>query len=280
MKKTLSLLLITLLLFSISEWTNAALERQVFGCSLRWEALNPYTLNGLTRIVDQVETEYTISHDPDCIWRPQKNNKCENQWPEQTKEVESLAEVVKAETLGYFDVKMVGKTGTSQRDFGGISQGFVLEKMYQKFKGPWLGDFSGDIFLTGGFTPSKSLTITDPLIDRGTYATVKMHSGWMLSSSSKLVGAKMRNPVDPNQKEEYLRIVVFAKKEFNGGRLDAWKTGIQVGGHKVLDYLWSLPTYRGQWAYMYFGVNGDVKCSPNLKCNLKNPDNRLVTTLW
>ncbi len=263
---------------------NFTAEKRVFGVSLRWEAAQKNTSDALSKPIEKMSQEFSISHDPDCIWRSQVKGKCLNKYKAQTQEIEKLAEKMKTETLGYFDVKLSAANKSpnlQKRDFGGISQGYFLEKLAVKEKGNWLGDFAGDIFFTGGFIPSKPFTITDPLIDKGIYAKVNMNSGWMLSSTSKVLGANMRNPVDPEQKEEFLRVVLFAKKEFSGARIDAWSTAVQVGGHKVLDHLWTeLPAYKGQWAYMYFAISGEVKCSENIKCHLNGPKERLVEISW
>jgi hypothetical protein len=252
--------------------------RWVFGVDFRWETPSSEVQDRLSENATSLQKEYSISMDPDCIWRVKNGNKCENPFATETQSLEKFTDDIKKETLGYFDIRWNDKAHGVRRDFSGISEGFILERLARVASGPWLGDFAGDIFFSGDFVPTRPITIADPLTDRGPYAKVEMTSGWMISSSSRILGAKMRNPIDPESswKEDFQRVIFFAGPNFNGTRLDAWTTGAVVGGWKVLNHLWDLKPYKGQWAYFFFDSAGRPGCSSNLHCSFENPKARVI----
>lgn len=255
-------------------------QKKVFGVSLRWESESKEVDQALTKKIEQYQSEFAESMDPDCRWRKPVNGVCPNRFPEQTKELEKIAEVIKKETQGVYEILHKGKDGMVRRDFDGLSQGFFINKLKGEIKFPFLADFAGDIFVHPLIKPSKNLIVGDPLIEAVTYATVDMPGGgWMIASAGRALGAKLRNPNQPDvgdaPKEDFQKIVVFAEPSFDGARVDAWATAIVAGGKPVLEHLWTLKEYEGKWGY--FGLTSDSK--PVWSSNLKFRDQDGVRTV-
>jgi hypothetical protein len=206
--------------------------------------------------------------DPDCYY---KKDPCPA-LPDTptTKEITQLSDDIKTETLGYFEVRVL-KNGKLRRDFGGIAQGFVLNQIYQAQKSDWSGDFSGDIFIARG-AQREWIGVADPRIPELDLAKIQMASGWVMGGTSPEYGDEFRNPIkgETVKKSDFVRLILVAKPEFDGGRLDAWETALMAGGKKLLDHLWILDKYAGQWGYYYVARDGSQICSPNLVCDL-NP---------
>lgn len=241
----------------------------IFGVSFRYESNEKKIEKSLEETVKKMSSLYSESWDPDCLWRPLKQKTCSQvKDPKQTESIETFAKLMKQETSGYFDVEFKDKDGKRKRDFGGISQGFFIEELAQQIKGQWVADFAGDIYFTGGFVPKKLFFISEPLDERLNYAKVSMKSGWMMSSAGKGLNVKIRNPIKQKSQEDFQKIVLFGKKEMSGARLDAWTTALIAGGKELLEKLWALEGYKGQWAYLYFDRKGSVSCSSNVTCLL------------
>ncbi|MEO0337488.1 MAG: FAD:protein FMN transferase [Pseudomonadota bacterium] len=202
--------------------------------------------------------------DPDCLWRSQSTEECQNPEKQTSTELESLARVLSQETRGHFNIL---RTRTSKRDFSGLSQGYFLDIL--KRTGRLLVNFSGDIYYSGDFKPSKKFVIGDPFLPTAAYADVHLSSGWMISSGSGRMGADIYFPNGSSKSaSEFLQMTLFAKRGFNGARLDAWATALMAGGSDLLEHLWNQTDYQGQWAYFFFDSKGAPKCSPNIRCQL------------
>ena len=253
-------------------------QATIFGVSMRWESPSDETMTQLEAKIRQKHDAYTRSWDPDCIWRKKKNNLCEAAPLPETLAIEKLAVEMREETEGYFDADKVEKNKPRRRDFSGLSQGLFIDELKKELPGKWVVDFAGDIYFSGGFTPSRPFTIADPLNEYATFAKVQWKSGWMVSSSSRRLGQNVWNPkaISGNWSEDFQRVVLFAHPEFNGYRLDAWSTALIPGGAKLLKKLWADPKYRGKWAYLYFDKDGAAHCSENLECDFKNASNRII----
>jgi hypothetical protein len=260
-------------------------KKKVFGVELRWESENAEADTILTKKIEQYQSEFTQSMDPDCRWRKPVNGICENNFPEQTKELEKIAEVIKKETLGVYEILHKGKDGIVRRDFDGLSQGFFINRLKGEIKLPWMADFAGDIFVHPLIKPTKNLIVGDPLIEAVTYATVDMPGGgWMIASAGRALGAKLRNPNQTKEeeapKEDFQKIIVFAEPNFDGARVDAWATAIVAGGKPVLEHLWTLKDYEGKWGY--FGLTSESKpvWSNNLKFRERDGVRTVIVPAW
>ena len=273
----------------LSAAPNALGERKVFGVSLRWESESKEVDAALTEKIKKYESEFRESMDPDCRWRKrEKNGECRNRFSEQTKQLEAIAEVIKKETLGVYEITHKGKDGITRRDFDGLSQGYFLNKLKGEVKDPWMADFAGDIFVAPKLKTSKPLTVGDPLIASVNYATVDMPGGgWMIMSAGRALGAKLRNPksdkpddVDGAPKEDYQLIVVFARPDFDGARVDAWATAIVAGGKEVLEHLWQIKDYQDQWAYFGFTADSIPFQSKNVEFSEKDGKRTVKIPFW
>jgi hypothetical protein len=236
-------------------------EQELFGVSLRVEARKPEVRDRLVQQIERLTPDLLHSLDPDCIWRPEP---CTNRNAERTRELEVIAAGLHGETLGFFDIHAGGRTG--KRDFAGMSQGYLLERMARHTDGEWIGDFAGDIYISGGFQPTRTVGISDPLLETVPYAQVEMKRGWMIAATGPALGGKVRKLAD--EKTAFRRVVLFAAPGFSGTRLDAWSTALTAGGSTLLKHLWNLEPYRGQWGYLIFDAEGRVLCSPNIRCQL------------
>lgn len=242
-----------------------AFEEYLFGTRVDVEAKSLKFAKGLKKEIIQLKTSFTQAMDPDCIWRKKNQGHCENAEADKTAELESLAQKFNKETLGAFNIK---KNKHSKRDFSGLSQGYFIDQIKkERFV---IIDFSGDIFFSGGFTPSKKIVIGEPFLSVIPFAEVNLKSGWMITSGSKKLGANIYRPENATANENnFLQVTLFAQASFSGARLDAWTTAIASGGRKVLNHLWDLQEFKGQWAYFYFDSQGFPYCSKNLICDLE-----------
>ncbi len=240
---------------------------KLFGAPLDWTSYSVASERVLDAKIDEIK-KLQAAFDPDCYY---KKDPCPV-LPESpaTREITELSDAIKLETLGYFDVRVL-KNGKVRRDFGGIAQGFVLQQLYCVQKADWSGDFSGDIFVAPG-AQRDWIGVADPRIPELDLAKIQMSSGWVMGGTSPEYGDEFRNPIKGEvvEKSEFVRLILVAKPEFDGGRLDAWETALMAGGKPLLDHLWGLKKYLGKWAYYYLARDGSQICSPNLVCDL-NP---------
>jgi hypothetical protein len=223
--------------------------------------------------------------DPDCIWRTEINNQCppvQEKFIPLVNELDKLSMEYNEQTLHYFDVRH-NKKGKIRRDFGGVWQGWALEKLQLKVTGNWLVDFSGDMLLNAPLKGERQFIISDAVFDKFKYATVKIEKGYFDTSvSTRLEGGKVRVPDGlevPQDDKQILKVVLFAIPRFSGSRLDAWSTAIAAGGTKVLEHLWSLKEYKGQWGYFYFENSGHPHCSDNIHCDLTGKEKTVEVNL-
>ena len=250
-------------------------QMDFFGITVRWQGEDYIHEAQIKKLLVKLSEESKHYFDPDCRWRPLNEfGLCENKFPQQVQEITQLAEEYRQETLGFFDVLYNKKTGTTaKRDFGGLWQGYSLQKIKEVISGKWILDFSGDIYTSELPCTENQITITDPVFDAINYVFVNINRGYVMASVAKDLGGKIQVPNaisdatvedDPNF---ILKVVLFAAPTFEGARLDAWTTAIIAGGKKVIDHLWELPEYRNQWAYFYFNSEGTPICSKNIECN-------------
>ena len=245
-------------------------ERNVFGVTLRWTTLDQTDLAKLTKIILTLEEKNRMAMDPDCKWRKSEKNLCPNSFPLETQDLEKVAALYRAETEDTFNIQTISN-GKLIRDFAGLSQGYFIEQARSLFEGPMAMDFSGDIFISQKFSGSPRLTIAEPVLEQATFAEVKMGEGWMIAATARPLGAELRNPkVKGTWKEDFQRVVLFARPEFNGARLDAWSTAIVIGGRKLLAHLLALKQFAGQWAFLTFDLNLKPTCSKNIDCDFQN----------
>ena len=252
-------------------------EVKAFGVRLRTETVDHPIHESLKSTIETEIPKYQISMDPDCRWRKPKDGICENPEAQETAKIEAFAELMAKETLGFYNFRQRDGTGRVKRDFDGLSQGYFIEAVKAMTVRPWLMDFAGDIYFSGGFEPEFPFTIPNPFLERlpniKPYAQVKMASGFMLASTGRPLGASIRGEVnDPDRVDDDIhRVILFASPKFDGGRLDAWDTAIIAGGPKVVTHLETLLEFKGQWAYLYFENKKNPfppVCSTNLKCDL------------
>ncbi len=200
--------------------------------------------------------------DPDCYYGQKTCTKRKAPIPG---ELTDLVKTLAAETLGFFNIHTDPRDDKSPRDFGGISQGFLLEKLKDPAQEMIL-DFGKDFFVSG--THPKTLTWGDPVLQILPLATITLKSGWMLGSAQRATGAKMRNPHAKRKwQENFDAILLLARPGFSGGILDGWSTALIPGGKKLLTHLLSLKHYQGQWSYAYLERETQkFVCSPDLIC--------------
>lgn len=258
--------------FTSSE--NSKQDRYLFGVPFRSEAPSEEKVLEIDKKISELEPIYREVLDPDCRWRSSVNGKCPQNYEKEVHFIEHKAKKLKEETLGYFDIHHQGK-----RDLDGLSEGHILELLKQDITPPWLINFAGDLFFTGGFEPDYPMTISDPLHSQLTFAVVQMDSGWMTAGTSRMLGAQVRNPKTQKVwREDFQMIVLFASPSFDGTRLDVWSTAIMAGGRKLLKHLWS--NENKNWAYLYFDNKGEPYCSDNLKCLWNEQPRKVIVPPW
>jgi hypothetical protein len=249
--------------------SNERYVEKVFGAPLFADAKDSATMDWLKKEIYRLSSRYSVSWDPDCIFRPLVRGKCPPGRPEEDGlQIDALASRYRTETEGYFDVH-VNRRGRTLRNFLQMEEGLFLDLLSkEKSPGPWVANFAGDIFVSPGF-PDEDFTlwVDDPLFPTISYGQIKIPGGgWVFVAG----GARtlFRSSIE--------RIFLFAESSFDGSRLDAWNYAILNGGPPVLQKLWSLSSYKGRWAYFYFTKDGETVCSPNLNCDLSNPHRRII----
>lgn len=247
----------------------------LWGTDFKWISPSSSTKKQIEQSLADLKRN-SRAYDPDCLWSKDSKDKCEKSpLPKVTAELDSLAESFKAETDGAFNV-IIEKEGKKYRDYGGLVQGYVLDK-FRKISGDWSANFAGDIFVDKKLSGARSLTIEDPEVEGLRLADVKMNSGWMFGSDSPKLGSKIADPKTGKPAEsEFHKIVLFAKPEFSGARLDAWSTSLIVGGKSLLKKLRDMKQFKGQWEYFYVDSRNQFICSKNLKCKLIGGDKTVV----
>lgn len=248
----------------------------LFGVKLLAEANNPTLTEKIRSEIATRTPYYQSAFDPDCYYKESGNQKCggKDKLPEN---FDQLIADIESETDKKFT--LVDKVGEKpKRDYGGIAQGAVLEELARKFPEGWFANFAGDIYVAPKTKLKDPIFVTDPLVGGMPYAVVDMDSGWVSSSHSPAFEGQVRDP--KQQTFDFDKIILFAQPDFNGARLDAWSTALINGGKPLLTKLVKTKKYDGQWAYMYFEDGGKVVCSPKIKCNFKNPKERLIKIQW
>ncbi len=279
MKKSLFVFALVSIPF-IAEAAIPEKSMDLWGTKMTWAA---DTANTVSAIEGEMKKTISLSraYDPDCFYGT-KAKECEtNPDAKLTTELTTLSEELKKELGSSFDVNR-SKDGKTFRDFGGMAQGYVLGNLKSNVKGAWTANFGGDILVSAPMKTPVPLVINDYEIEGLRYADVQMKSGWLLGSTTAAYGSKV---VDPSTgklkgKGDFKKIVLLAKPEFSGARLDAWSTGIIVGGRELLNKLWNDKTYQGSWAYFYVDADNNPFCSTNLKCNLYNKNGRTIVAPW
>ncbi len=286
MNKALMSLLLVLLFFSCSPSTKEFYKihkLELFGVQFIWQTYSENSEELISKKLNNIEKIRDL-FDPDCLYRPIENDQCISSYlnHELFKTLVQLCEEVHLETKGAFNVVRL-KANKSYRDYGGVSQGFVLNLLKDVLDESWSADFAGDIFLAKSTENTHPvLSISDPEINSLKIANVTMKTGWMLGSSSPKHGGKIFDPASGELADpDFRRIVLFAKPLFDGGRLDAWSTALIVGGSELLKHLWSLEKYKTTWAYAYVTKDGNLICSDNLKCVLDKKTKVMnITAPW
>jgi hypothetical protein len=246
-------------------------EIELFGVDLRIETPSQAPREEAATWLKQMSTSFSRALDPDCLWRDY-HKACSPLNAQELlllKDAETKAASYFNETGKVFDIK----TEKRKRDFAGLSQGWVLDLLKSKLPDNFLADFSGDIYFTGGFTPVKQLTIGDPLSPSLTYAEVLMpEGGWMIASTGKNHGGQIREKKNP----DLAYVVLFARKDFSGSRLDAWATSLVAGGSETLSKILTLKDFKDQWGALVFKQDGSVETYGNVKLT-KTSQGRQVT---
>jgi hypothetical protein len=240
---------------------------KLFAAPLDWTSFSGAAERSIAARLEEIVSAQS-SFDPDCYYYGA--DPCANPTTEWTMAISKLSDAVKSETLGTFEVRTL-KNGKERRDFGGIAQGFVLNELRKAYARDWSADFSGDIFLAPGSQP-RVIGVADARIPELDVARIEMSSGWVMGGTSPEYGDEFREAKSGRRirKSEFKRLVLVARPEFDGGRLDAWETALMVGGLRLLDHLWSLKPYVGSWGYFYILANGRRVCSQNLTCDLRD----------
>lgn len=193
----------------------------IFGTELTFRASSPKDEASLNRLLGDVKAN-TQSFDPDCYYAP-KEGACPVAKPHAlSKGLDALAESLKAETSGNFDVLRTAGD-KKKRDYGGLIQGYVIDEMKKVATAPIAVNFAGDVFVSPQYKNFPSLSVEDALVKGMKFAIVSMTSGWMLGSSSPLGGSAIVDPKTGSlvEKPDFHKVVLFAKPEFSGARLDA-----------------------------------------------------------
>lgn len=223
------------------------------------------------------------AYDPDCFYGTGKEKTC-GATPDKklTDELDALSADLNKETMNAFSITRE-KDGKKFRDYGGIAQGYVLEKLKSLVKGNWAANFAGDILITGPLKEPVPLSIEDYEAEGLPFASVTMSQGWMLGSEAPEAGGRILDPSTGKFKEksDFYKVVLFAKPDFSGARLDGWSTALIVGGKDLLNKLWENKTYKGQWAWLTIDNRGNATCSENINCQLFNKTgSRTVSINW
>lgn len=207
--------------------------------------------------------------DPDCLYA--KNKHCKKS--EVSIELKGFLRKLESETLGYFSVNNNGK-----KDFGGLAQGFVLQKFIDNNKiENIILDFGHDYYINTD--KAQSIILGDPQMQILPLARLIIKKGWVLSSSSTTSGANIYIPKNKKAHMDFETIVLIASPQFSGARLDAWSTALIVGGKQLLEYLKGLKNYSGQWSYAYLDKKTqELICSVDLECK-KNMTKSLYTII-
>jgi hypothetical protein len=241
---------------------------KIFGTVLSFEATDATDQKKLRAFIESIKSS-SQAFDPDCYYgSPGKECPKINPTP-LSSSAEKLSEEFKTQTGGDFNIlRTVGDS--KKRDFGGMIQGFVIDEMKKNSSTPFIVNFAGDIYISPDFKNRPPLAIEDAIVTGAKLATVSMSSGWMLGSTSAALGSKIIDPKSQEPvKSEFLKVVLFAKPNFSGARLDAWSTALIVGGKVLLDKLSSLEEFKGQWGYVIIANNENAYCSANLSCDFK-----------
>ncbi len=238
--------------------------------------------NKVVTILKSLTQLWEKSLDPDCYYLKGKCSKTEH--GPVGHELKQVVEAVQKETQGYFDIHSIPGDRNSARDFGGISQGFILEKFNEKFDeelsrsmGDLLIDFGKDFLILG--KKERSIDWGDPLLQSVPFASITLKSGYILSSSSRSAGARVRNPKKNSKEawqEDFDTLILIAGRSFSGARLDAWSTALMAGGKPVLSHLSTLSEFKNKWSYAYLDHKTQkLICSSDLKCG-KSTGNRVL----
>ncbi len=193
-----------------------------------------------------------INLDPDCIW----GKECHGKVPNLDDHIKKL----EIDTLGAFKVKNKGK-----RDYSAISQGYILDLLRHKVKGPYILDFSGDMLISQSEKFSPYLSVNDPIWKEFEFARIYFPSGIMIASGGKHVGGEIREKKHL-KKNRIQKVVLFAPLKTNALEVDAWATAIISGGRKILEIM----SIKKKWAYLYFDFKGRPTCSSEIVCDFKN----------
>lgn len=263
----MKVLFIALLFISVSAHSDTSYS--LFGTDLVLRTSAPKDEAAIGRVIKDVKAN-TQAFDPDCYYSPKEGACPAAKQHALSKDLDALSAKMKAETNGNFDVfRNVGDK--KMRDYGGLIQGYLIDELKKTATAPFAVNFAGDIFISPGVKNAPSLSVEDALVKGVKLATVSMGSGWMLGSVSPLGGSKIVDPATGNEieKPDFHKVLLFAKPEFSGARLDAWSTALIVGGRKLLDQLYSISEFKGQWGYMIVDNQERPFCSPNLVCDFK-----------
>lgn len=276
-----NLVTILVLLGALPLWAAIPEKKiELWATSLSWMSKDKTALSALEKDVKKISS-LSRAYDPDCYWVKDRSKTCDkNPDPKLTEELDSLAAKFKEETGGAFDVvrKVDGK---SYREYGGMVQGYVIDKLKQN-PGAWGVNFAGDIFVSKPLPELKPIVIDDWEVSGLPLAHVHMTSGWVIGSNSTENGSKIVDPKTGNLKKDshFQKIVLFAKPEFSGARLDAWSTALIVGGRELLVKLRDLKEFEGQWGYIAVDNQDTIGCSSNLTCTKITDKGRLVEVPW
>ena len=193
--------------------------------------------------------------DPDCFY--QENSRCKTN--DSNSEIDNIASLMKKETMGHFDVSYSGV-----RDFGGIAQGFILEKFKKRHLNKdddLLVDFGKDFLLTG--KSKKKITLSEPTMPLLPFGSIVIQDGSILSSWSKAYGGKYHSKQD----SDFVFVVLKGELDFSITRLDAWSSALILGGKALLKHLTSKKEYLNKWKYVYLDrKSNQLVCSKSVLC--------------
>lgn len=215
--------------------------------------------------------------DPDCIYRD-KDKTCglKPESPDALKIEELMSNSLKETKNAYSLLDSKRK-----RDYSELAPLQLLNQLRDKVGKGWLARSSGDILLARQTVLKGPLYISNPLFDPMAFAEIIMESGWVVSASSPALGAKAyvrgkKDFVEP----DFLRIVLFAKPEFDGVKLKVWARSLIYGGQKALKGLLKKKPYKGQWGFLYFTKDFKPFCSKNVRCSFEDSEERTITVSW
>ncbi|MDB9786513.1 hypothetical protein OAB57_00260 [Bacteriovoracaceae bacterium] len=256
-------------------------NRKLLGVSLNWQT-NSYKDNKTTITYYNInEKRFGESLDPQCLWRSLHNGVCENTFHRYSKKINLLSRQFSIETEYAFDSIKKMKSEKLYQDYGGLSQGYILEMLKNKIENNIIVNYSGDFYLKNSFQlDNHTIILTDPLWEKIPFATISMNSGFIIASGSNLLGGLIRSSSDLDPTNRIQKVVLFAAPQFSGTRLDAWATAIIAGGKKTLGILQEKKKYRRLWGYIYFNVSGEPICSSNIKCEFDSTKRTIVVPRW